>query len=307
VHRAHQQTDYRVRFDWGVDGATTVTAGADVAVLVDVLSFTTTVSVALDRGIVVLPYRWQDGTAEVYARDQDAVLAVGRSQAAGGARLSLSPAAVRAHPDPPARLVLPSPNGSSIAHQLGASGVHCIGACLRNAAAVAAWLDRHGTDAQTVAVIAAGERWPGGGLRPAVEDAWGAGAVLTELRRLGWTDLSRKPSRSGPAMRACAAGRPTGWCGAPAAGNSPSAGSVPMSRSPPRSTRAGAYRSCVTSGSSMRGLGRDQADADPSMADLLRRTRRSLLRPAENDLIRSVMGRWTGCYTVWNYAKPGLP
>jgi 2-phosphosulfolactate phosphatase len=179
VNPAHRQDDYRVRFDWGSDGATAVTAGADVAVLVDVLSFTTTLSVALDRGIVVLPYRWQDSTAEGYARDQDAVLAFGRSQVAGGRGLSLSPAAVRGHPEPPARLVLPSPNGSSIAHQL-AAGADCLGACLRNAAAVAAWLNRQGSDARTVAVLAAGERWPGGGLRPAAEDAWGAGAYFHE-------------------------------------------------------------------------------------------------------------------------------
>lgn len=218
MNPAHRQGDYRVRFDWGSDGATAITAGADVAVLVDVLSFTTTVSVALDRGIVVLPYRWQDSTAEGYARDQDAVLAVGRSQAAGGSRLSLSPAAVRGHPEPPARLVLPSPNGSRIAHQLGAAGVDCLGACLRNAAAVAAWLNRQGSDARTVAVIAAGERWPAGGLRPAAEDAWGAGAVLAELCRLGWTDLSPEAEsargsyesvrgREGPALLECASGR----------------------------------------------------------------------------------------------------
>jgi 2-phosphosulfolactate phosphatase len=218
VNPAHRQGDYRVRFDWGSDGATAVTASADVAVLVDILSFTTTLSVALDRGIVVLPYGWQDSTAEVYARDQNAVLAVGRSQAAGGSGLSLSPAAVRAHPEPPARLVLPSPNGSSIAHQLGAAGVDCLGACLRNAAAVAAWLNRQGSNAQTVAVIAAGERWPGGGLRPAAEDAWGAGAVLAELCRLGWTGLSPEAEsvrgsyesvrgREGAALLQCASGR----------------------------------------------------------------------------------------------------
>jgi 2-phosphosulfolactate phosphatase len=212
VNRAHQQADYRVRFDWGSDGATAVAAGADVAVLVDVLSFTTTLSVALDRGIVVLPYRWQDSGAEAYARDHGAVLAVGRSHAG----LSLSPAAVRAYPDPPARLVLPSPNGSALAHQLGTLGLDCVGACLRNAAAVAAWLDGH--RAQTVAVIAAGERWPAGGLRPAVEDAWGAGAVLTELRGLGWRDLSPEAEfaqacyehvrgREASALSQCASGR----------------------------------------------------------------------------------------------------
>ena len=233
---AHQQGDYRVRFDWGPDGAAAVTTGADAAVLVDVLSFTTTLSVALDRGIVVLPYRWQDSTAEGYARDQDAVLAVGRSQAAGGSGLSLSPAAVRAHPDPPARLVLPSPNGSNIAHQLGASGADCLGTCLRNAAAVAAWLNGQGSNTRTIAVIAAGERWPAGGLRPAAEDAWGAGAVLAELCRLGWAGPAcrRRPSLSGPAMTACAGGKVRRCCSAPAVGNSSSGGSVPMSRSPPR-------------------------------------------------------------------------
>jgi 2-phosphosulfolactate phosphatase len=218
VEPAHRQGDYRVRFDWGLDGATAVSAGADVAVVIDVLSFTTTVSVALDRGIAVLPYRSRDRSAETFARDQHAALAVGRSRAVADTGLSLSPAAVRAHPAPPARLVLPSPNGSSIAHHFGAAGVECVAACLRNAAAVAAWLSQEGSDTQTVAVIAAGERWPGGDLRPAAEDAWGAGAVLAELCRLGWTGLSIEAEsvlagyasvrgREGSALLGCASGR----------------------------------------------------------------------------------------------------
>ena len=47
---------------------------------------------------------------------------------------------------------------------------------LRNPRAVAAWLS--GQDNQRVAVICAGERWPDGTLRPAVEDLWGAGALV---------------------------------------------------------------------------------------------------------------------------------
>jgi hypothetical protein len=90
VDAAHRQGEYRFRFDWGRDGAAALVGGADVAVVVDVLSFMTTLSVAADRGIAVLPYRWRDDTADAFARDHDAVLAVGRSQAFNGG-ISLSP------------------------------------------------------------------------------------------------------------------------------------------------------------------------------------------------------------------------
>jgi 2-phosphosulfolactate phosphatase len=217
VDAAHRQGEYRVRFDWGRDGAAALVGGADVAVVVDVLSFTTTLSVAADRGIAVLPYRWRDDTADAFARDYDAVLAVGRSQAIDGG-ISLSPVSVRAERDPPARLVLPSPNGSSIAHLLADSGVTCIGACLRNAGAVAAWLTEHAGGTEVVAVVAAGEHWPSGALRPAVEDAWGAGAVISDLRRRGWTGLAPEAEfaaaaygqirgRELPALLDCASGR----------------------------------------------------------------------------------------------------
>ncbi|HRD61661.1 MAG TPA: 2-phosphosulfolactate phosphatase, partial [Nocardioides sp.] len=55
---AHRQLDHRVRFDWGPTGAAAIAEGADVAVVVDVLSFTTTLCVAVERGMTVLPYRW---------------------------------------------------------------------------------------------------------------------------------------------------------------------------------------------------------------------------------------------------------
>lgn len=178
----HAQTGHGVRFDWGLDGALAVASGADVAVVVDVLSFTTAVSVALDAGTEVLPYRWADDTAAAFAQRHDAVLARPRS-GAGAGDVSLSPVSIRAASGV-RRLVLPSPNGSTIcwhlAEELGVPTV--LAASLRNAAAVARWVaDRPGAGRRTVAVVAAGERWPGGGLRPAVEDAWGAAAVLRGL------------------------------------------------------------------------------------------------------------------------------
>ncbi len=165
-------------------------AGSDVAVVVDALSFTTTLSVAADTGIAVLPYRWADDTAGRFAREHDATLAVSRSAAKAG-QISLSPSSVRTADRPPARLVLPSPNGSTIAHHLAASSGTLIGACLRNTAAVAAWISaNHRPATASIAIISAGERWPDGSLRPCVEDWWGAGALLAALRARGWEDLS---------------------------------------------------------------------------------------------------------------------
>jgi len=157
---------------------------ADVAVVVDVLSFATSVTVAFEIGATVLPYPWRDDSAAAFADRQGAVLAVGRSQAGSG-RVSLSPASMRAHAPSRGAVVLPSPNGSTIAHRLASGTTTCVAACLRNAGAVVEWLDRRFPHPARVAVVAAGERWPDDSLRPAVEDLWGAGAVLSALAARG--------------------------------------------------------------------------------------------------------------------------
>lgn len=192
--RAHRQSAYRVRMDWGPTGAAAIAEGADVAVVVDVLSFTTTLSVAVERGMRVYPFRWRDERAEAYAEERGAALARGRSQRDG---VSLSPLSVRSATGVE-RLVLPSPNGSTIALELATRGVRVVGASLRNATAVARWLP----DAACVAIVAAGERWPDGSLRPAVEDLWGAGAVASALVDGGASDLSPEARLAEQAFRA---------------------------------------------------------------------------------------------------------
>ncbi|WP_404952828.1 2-phosphosulfolactate phosphatase [Streptomyces sp. 147326] len=153
------------------------------------LSFTTSVTVAVERGTRVFPYAWHDESAAVFAEARGARLAVGRRAATPESPWSLSPAALKSAPVAP-RLVLPSPNGSSIAAAAGGSTV--VAGCLRNATAVGHWLARHGygTPDRPVAVIASGERWPDGSLRPALEDLLGAGAALAALRKLGCGPLS---------------------------------------------------------------------------------------------------------------------
>ncbi len=175
----YAQDGFRVGFDWGPVGAEMV-AGSVVAV-VDVLSFTTAVTVAVDRGIDVYPYRWRDETAVAYAKQYDAVLAVGRSEAGPG-EVSLSAVTIR-QAQGLERLVLPSPNGSTIVQQLSDSGATVLAVSLRNRLAAADWVNARlaeGPDLKVVA-IAAGERWKDGSLRPAVEDLWGAGGFLSAL------------------------------------------------------------------------------------------------------------------------------
>jgi 2-phosphosulfolactate phosphatase len=169
----------RIRLEWGPIGAAAVAPGAEVLAVVDVLSFTTTLTVAVERGIRVLPLRWGAAEAEQEARRHDATLAIGRSRVAGPGQVSLSPGTIL-RSSGISRLVLPSPNGSAVSAQLAGNGVPVIGVSLRNAAAAAAWVgDR------TVSVIAAGERWPDGSLRPAIEDFWGAGAFISALGPAG--------------------------------------------------------------------------------------------------------------------------
>jgi len=154
------QGEHDVRMDWGPVGA--VATAADVCVVVDVLSFSTSVSVAVDRGMRVFPFHWRDDRAQAFAEEKDAVLAVGRLEATtyDGAppAPSLSPAGLLDCAVVP-RLVLPSPNGSSISTALQDVGVEIAAGCLRNATSVASWLATHLQAGRSVAVVAAGERW----------------------------------------------------------------------------------------------------------------------------------------------------
>jgi 2-phosphosulfolactate phosphatase len=214
VDPAHRQLAHRVRFDWGPTGGSAIAEDAELAVVVDVLSFTTTLCVAVERGMTVLPYRWKDERAAAYAEERGATLAVGRLEARQlptGSGVSLSPAAM-ARVTGIERVVLPSPNGSSISFGLSESGCTVVGACLRNRAAVARWLRERGG---TVAVVAAGERWPDDTLRPSAEDLWGAGAVLALLpdeelspeARLAAAAFRAVAPSLAASLRGCASGR----------------------------------------------------------------------------------------------------
>jgi 2-phosphosulfolactate phosphatase len=176
VESAFAQSSYQVRFDWEAQGAAAITDGVDVVVVVDVLSFGTAVDVALGRGAEVLPQRYDDPAAarrEALARD---ALPAGPRD---GVAPSLRPSSLLGLPAG-TRLALPSPNGATLCAAAAGGGAVVLAGCLRNATAVAAAAHRL-ADGGPVGLVPAGERWPGGTLRVAVEDAVGAGAIAVAL------------------------------------------------------------------------------------------------------------------------------
>jgi 2-phosphosulfolactate phosphatase len=197
------QAPYRVRFEWGPAGLGAL--ATDIVVVVDVLRFTTAVDAGVSHGIAVYPYRWRDQSAVEFAGRMDAQLADGEPGSP-----SLSPGSLT-RLEPGGRVVLPSPNGSTCAALASAAGAIVVAACLRNAGAVSSWLARQ---RGSISVIACGERWPDGSLRPSLEDHLAAGAVLAGLGEdvspearaavAVWRDSE---ARIAEVMAACTSGR----------------------------------------------------------------------------------------------------
>ena len=165
-----------LRLEWGPTGASALAPECDLAVVVDVLTFSTTVSVAADEGVQIKPYRWADASAGNAAHAAGATMAVPRAEAAVG-DVSLSPATFRSVTGV-SRVLLPSPNGSTICAALAEAGATVVVGSLRNRRAVARYLRERGG---RVLLVPAGERWPDDSLRPGIEDLWGAGGIAAAL------------------------------------------------------------------------------------------------------------------------------
>jgi len=162
--------------EWGLHGVEALRDRVAVLVIVDVLSFSTAVDVAVAKGASVIPFPLGDPeAAKTAAAAAGAVLAGPRK--AGGRWLSLSPPSLTDIPTG-TRLLLPSPNGSRLS--LAGGAIPVLTGCLRNAAAIAAAV-RAIAGERAIGVVPAGEQWADGSLRPAVEDLLGAGAILDAL------------------------------------------------------------------------------------------------------------------------------
>lgn len=167
------QQEFDIRCEWGERGVTVLAPISNVVIIVDVLSFSTCVEIAVHRGATVFPYPWKDEGAAKFAASIHAELADPKRTKG---KYSLSPESLM-HILPGTRIVLPSPNGATLT--LKARPTPVLAGCLRNARAVALAAIKYGTK---IAIIPAGERWKDDhSLRPSFEDLIGAGAIISNL------------------------------------------------------------------------------------------------------------------------------
>lgn len=161
----------KIHVEWG---AQALEAKADIVVIVDCLSFSTATCVATAKGAKVYPFSLKDAARDFAVR-MNVQIAHKRSE--GG--LSLSPSTLAGLGKDDA-IILPSPNGSHLS--LYADAPIVLIGCLRNARAVADFINISGV--RDVQFVAAGERWPDGGLRCAFEDWVACGAIVNLLNGL---------------------------------------------------------------------------------------------------------------------------
>lgn len=174
---AFSQQRFGVRLEWGLSAVDYLAAEADCMVIIDVMSFSTCVSLAVDNGARIYPYQWKDPSAGQYAMKIGAK-AASPERRFSGEGYSLSPVSIQ-HIREGERLVLPSPNGSAISFRARESGKPVFTGCLRNLSATANACRRF----DRVLMIPCGERWPDGSFRPAVEDYVAAGGIIAALGR----------------------------------------------------------------------------------------------------------------------------
>ncbi|RPJ51792.1 MAG: hypothetical protein EHM21_01860 [Chloroflexi bacterium] len=181
----YNQDEYQVRCEWGLEAVKRLAPTSSAVVIVDIISFSSCVDVAIARGGEVYPFRWKDERAVEYARSLGAILAASSRKDPAG--FSLAPSSML-RLTPGTKVVLPSPNGATLSLATGITSTFT--GCLRNAKAVAkaaaavaaAAFAEADTRERRITVIPAGERWDDGSLRPALEDWLGAGAILQALR-----------------------------------------------------------------------------------------------------------------------------
>lgn len=182
----------QVHLEWGPNGAVLAAEQGDLIVIIDVLSFSTSVTLTAGRAAVALAYSAEEiegfgGRDAISERFDAAIVAKTRRPPKG--RFSLSPASLVDLP-PGRRLIFTSLNGATCVAASVAAPEVLIGCLLNEEAAADVVASRLGQGLTgRCTLIACGERWSStasiDGWRPCIEDHLGAGAIAARLLAKG--------------------------------------------------------------------------------------------------------------------------
>ena len=179
------QSPYSCRVEWGKRGAREAAERGDIIIIVDVLSFSSTVISALRYGAILYPCPPHlDG--KEYAEKMGAEYILGRAEAAKIGKPTLSP--VSFQPEHANRkYVLSSLNGAFCTWMASKVPALLIGSLLNATSAAAAANELRVQTKANITVIPCGEQWSDvkeyeDTLRPSIEDYLGAGAILSNLK-----------------------------------------------------------------------------------------------------------------------------
>lgn len=178
------QSPFVCRVEWGRRGAREAAERGDIIIIVDVLSFSSTVVSALSFGAIIYPYP-PNLNGHAYAEKVNAEYILGRAEAAKTGKPTLSPISfTEEHSNK--KFVLSSLNGA-FCTWIGSKVPALLIGSLLNASSVASVANqlRIQTNAN-ITVVPCGEQWSDGKeeedtLRTAIEDYLGAGAILSYL------------------------------------------------------------------------------------------------------------------------------
>lgn len=179
------QSSYECKVEWGRRGAREAAERGDIVIIVDVLSFSSTVVSALKYEALIYPYPPHlDG--KEYASSLGAEYILGRAESSKIGKPTLSP--VTFNPEHAnKKYVLSSMNGSFCTWIASKIPALLIG-CLLNAASVAHAANQLKSETKAnITVVPCGEQWESvreneDSLRPSMEDYLGAGAILANLQ-----------------------------------------------------------------------------------------------------------------------------
>jgi 2-phosphosulfolactate phosphatase len=178
------QAPYECKVEWGRRGAREAADRGDIVVIVDVLSFSSTVITALRNGAHIYPYpRSLDG--KKYAKEIGAEFILGRAEAAKIGKPTLSPVSFgQNHRD--RKYVLTSINGAFCTWIASRVPALLIGSFLNAESVAVAANQIQKQTGSNITVIPCGEQWGEvkeheDSLRPAIEDYLGAGAIVSFL------------------------------------------------------------------------------------------------------------------------------